>query len=194
MTPGRGGGRIGGGGGRARCTCQSARHFRQWPPLPLRDTPPPTPHRLGQALLGRRSGCGHGRRRRRRRPREEEETGEEKRSGEERPALGPRGRKRRRNLLLLVLRAAGRASHPATVRGCGAHARRAGVAPQPGGRRAAARAGRLSPLRKRVVGRRVGLQEPSGSSADKGSGNFLVWAGGGGRAGLVAGLARCRSC
>lgn len=75
VTP-REGGR---GGGRARCTCQSARHFRQLPPLPLRDRHPPTPPaRRGAAgaterLWGRTApGSAARRRRGRRRAREEE--------------------------------------------------------------------------------------------------------------------------
>lgn len=45
-------------------------------------------------------------------------------------------------------------------------------------------------LRRRLVGQggcRVRLQEPSGSSADKGRGNFLVWAGEAAEAGVWRG-------
>lgn len=83
-------------GGGARCTCQSARHFRQPPPLPL-GTP------AGGGAFVRRSGCGDGRRSGRqrggrgaRRRRETERGGRRggrgprgERSGEQRPAPAP---------------------------------------------------------------------------------------------------------
>lgn len=179
------------GEGRARCTCQSARHFRQLPPLPL-GTP-----RLAEARSSDVSGSGDRRRPGRSAARRARQTAgaaatalggglRGERSGEERPAPAPGGRKRRRNLLL-VLRTAGRASHPATVRGprgacaaCGAA--RAGAAAGGGCSLCRGgdgpRPGRGSPLWRWLVGQagcHVRLQEPSGTGADKGRGNFLVW-------------------
>lgn len=118
-------------GGGARCTCQSARHFRQPPPLPLgtprwRRRVRATEPLWGRTALGaaawrpRRTAAAGDRERRKERRRRPARRAE--RRGEAR--AGPRGRKRRRNLPLP--RPAGRASHPATVRGRGAHARRGG--------------------------------------------------------------------
>lgn len=100
--------------------CQSARHFRQPPPLPLgtprwRRRVRATEPLWGRTALGaaawrpRRTAAAGDRERRKERRRRPARRAE--RRGEAR--AGPRGRKRRRNLPLP--RPAGRASHPATI-------------------------------------------------------------------------------